>query len=240
MSTRKPGAKKKKDATLYYVVGAIVAALVVAGVLIAVSMSGDDGAEAADAETIAAIQDRMEGVPASGLILGDPDAPVTISEYSDVACIHCRTAALESLPTVIDEAVRDGRAKLEYVPTVFISASSERGALGILAAARQDAAWPFAEALFHMQGNAASDWLSDEDMEAVAGQLGLDVDQWRSDYESEAVEDEFLRARDQIAAARIQSTPTFVITGPGGTQRIEGAVPPAQIIDAVDQVATPS
>lgn len=240
MSTRKPGAKKKKDSTLYYVVGAVVAALVVAGVLIAVSMSGDDGAESVAPETIASIQEGVEGVPSSGLILGDPDAPVTIAEYSDIACIHCRTAALDSLPTVVDEVVRDGQAKLEFVPTAFISTSSERGALGVLAAARQDAAWPFAEALFHMQGNAATDWLTEDDMENVAAQLGLDVDRWRSDYESAAVEEEFIEARDQIELARIQSTPTFVITGPGGTQRIEGAVPGQQIIDAVEQVATPS
>lgn len=241
MSTSKRGPAKKKDSTLYYVAAAVVAALVVAGVLIAVSMSGgDDGAEVADADTIAGIQASVEGIPASGLVLGDPEAPVTITEYSDIACIHCRTAALESLPTVIEQVVRSGEAKLQYVPTAFISASSERGALGVLAAARQDSAWPFAEALFHMQGNAASDWLSDGDMEAVAGELGLDVDAWREAYDGSAVESEFLDARDAIVEEEVASTPTFVVSGPGGNERIEGAVPPEQIIDAVERASTPS
>ena len=242
MSTRRPrSAKKKSDATIYYVVGAVVAALVVAGILIAVSMSGgDDGAEAADSDTIAAIQDRVDGIPADGLVLGDPDAPVTIAEYSDIACIHCRTAAIRTVPAVIEQLVRDGEAKLEYVPTAFISASSERGALGVLAAARQDAAWPFAEALFHMQGNAASDWLSEGDMEAVAAELGLDVDAWREAYSGTEVEEEFLEARDRIQAAGVQSTPTFVVSGPGGSERIEGAVPASDLIAAVGRVAAAS
>jgi protein-disulfide isomerase len=240
VSTRKSGSKKNKN-NMYYIVGAVVAALIVAGVLIAVSVSGGDGGDkVADEATIAEVQENMGGIPANGLVLGEPDAPVTISEYSDIACIHCRTAALQAIPVVVDELVRDGEAQLRFVPTAFISASSERGALGVLAAAEQDAAWPFAEVLFHIQGNASTDWLSDSDMETVAEQLGLDVAAWREAYEGDAVEDAFIASRDAVAAAGVTSTPTFIITGPGGTERVEGAVPAAELIAAVEKVSTPS
>lgn len=239
MSTRKSGSKKNNN--MYYIVGAVVAALVVAGVLIAVSVSGGDGSDkVADEATIAEVQENMDGIPASGVVLGEPDAPVTITEYSDIACIHCRTAALQSIPTIVTEVVRTGQAKLEFAPTAFISASSERGALGVLAAAEQDAAWPFAEVLFHIQGNASTDWLSDSDMENVAEQLGMDVSAWQEAYASSAVEDAFIASRDAVAAAGVTSTPTFIITGPGGTERVEGAVPAADIIAAVEKVSTPS
>jgi protein-disulfide isomerase len=239
VSTRKSGSKKNNN--MYYIVGAVVAALVVAGVLIAVSVSGGDGSDkVADEATIAEVQENMDGIPASGVVLGEPDAPVTITEYSDIACIHCRTAALQSIPTIVTEVVRTGQAKLEFAPTAFISASSERGALGVLAAAEQDAAWPFAEVLFHIQGNASTDWLSDSDMENVAEQLGMDVSAWQEAYASSAVEDAFIASRDAVAAAGVTSTPTFIITGPGGTERVEGAVPAADIIAAVEKVSTPS
>lgn len=238
MSTRSP--KKKGNNNLYYIVGAVVA-VVIAGALIAVSLAGGDGTDkAADDATIAAIQENVDGIPAEGLILGDPDAPVTITEYSDVACIHCRTAALESIPDVVDQVVRTGQAKLEYAPTAFISASSERGALGVLAAAELDAAWPFAEAIFHIQGSASTDWLSDEDMEGIAEQLGLDVAAWREAYASADIEQRFIATRDAVIEAEVQSTPTFVVTGPGGSERIEGAVPAATLIQAVQQVSAPS
>jgi protein-disulfide isomerase len=240
VSTRKSGSSNKSN-NLYYIVGAVVAALVVAGVLIAVSMSGGDGTDkVADDATIAEVQANMEGIPASGVVLGEPDAPVTITEYSDIACIHCRTAALQSIPTVVTELVRTGEAKLEFAPTAFISASSERGALGVLAAADQDAAWPFSEVLFHMQGSASTDWLSDADMESVAEQLGMDVEAWKQAYAGSAVEDAFIASRDAVAAAGVTSTPTFIITGPGGTERVEGAVPASDLVAAVEKVSTPS
>jgi protein-disulfide isomerase len=239
VSTRKSRSSSNRNRN--YIVGAVVAALVVAGAVIGLSIAGGgDGSSPVDDETVAGIQQKFEGIPADGLVLGEPGAPVTITEYSDIACIHCRTAALERMPAVIDEVVRDGSAKLEFVPAAFISASSERGALGVLAAAEQDASWPFSEVLFEMQGNAASDWLSDEDMEAVAGQLGMDVEAWKAAYTGAEVEAAFIVSRDAVQTAGVASTPTFIITGPGGTERIEGAVPAQQLIDAVEKVSTPS
>ena len=241
MSTRKSGSKKKNN-NLYYIVGAVVAAVVVAGVLVAVSQSGG-GSTGVDDDVVAEIQARTEGIPAGGLVLGDPDAPVTITEYSDIACIHCRTAALSSLPAVIDGLVRDGQAKLEFHPTPFIALggnpSSERGALGVLAAAQQDAAWPFSEMLLHMQGS-GPDWLSDDDMTDAAERLGLDADAWSAAYAAEERAGEYRAALDAARAAGVNSTPTFIITGPGGTERVEGAVASSVIVDAVQKVSTPS
>lgn len=239
MSTKRRPAKKKNN-NLYYIVGAVVAALIVAGVLIGVSLSGDDGSGSVDDTAISRIQENVKGIPASGVVLGEPNAPVTITEYADIACIHCRDAALNTVPDVITDLVRDGQAKLEFAPTAFISASSERGALGVLAAAKQDAAWPFAEALFEIQGNAASDWLTDEDMEEVVTALGLDLEAWRTAYQSTEIEQEYLAAQRAVQAAGVSSTPTFVITGPGGTETIPGAVPASQIATAVAKVSTPS
>lgn len=238
MSTKRKPAKKNNN--LYYIVGAVVAAIIVAGVLIGVSLSGDDGSGDVDETAIAQIKENVEGIPAAGLTLGKANAPVTITEYSDIACIHCKAAAEDTVPEVITELVRTGKAKLVYAPTAFISASSERGALGVLAAAKQDAAWPFAEALFGIQGNAASDWLSDGDMEAVAKALGLNVDEWRTAYQGSEVEQEYLAAVRAVKDAGVTSTPTFVVTGPGGTETIPGAVPAEQIRAAVEKVSTPS
>lgn len=242
VSTRKSGAKRKKNSNnLYYIAGAVVAALVVAGVLIAVSVSGGDGTDkVADDATVAQVKKNMEGIPAAGLVLGDPKAPVTITEFADISCIHCRDAALNAVPKVVSDLVRTGKAKLEYAPTAFINESSERGALGVIAAGRQNAAWQFSEVLFHMQGSEATDWLSDADMEAVAAQLGLDVEAWKAAYTGADVENDFFASRDAVAAAGITSTPTFIVTGPGGTERVEGAVPADQLAAAVTKVSTAS
>lgn len=240
MSTERTSKGTKDRKNLYYIVGAVVAALVVAGVLIGVSLFSDDGSGTVDSATLAEVKENMDGIPASGLVLGDPDAPVTITEYADIACIHCRNAALRTIPEVVTELVRTGKAKLEFAPTSFISASSERGALGVLAAARQDAAWPFAEMLYHIQGNEASDWLTDADMEEIVTGLGLDLEAWREAYQSSEIVQEYLAAQRAVQAAGVDSTPTFIITGPGGTETVPGAVAASQIADVVTKVSTAS
>lgn len=240
MSTKKRTSSKKKNTNIYYIVGAVVAALIVAGVLVGVSLNSDDGSGTADADTAAEVRRNMDGIPASGLVLGEPDAPVTITEFADVACPHCRTAALNTVPTVVTDLVRTGQAKLEFVPTVFISASSERGALGILAAAEQDAGWQFAEMLFHIQGNEATDWLTDADLEEIATSLDLDVDAWRAAYEGSEVVADYNAATAAVTAAGITSTPTFIVSGPGGEKTLPGAVPASDIAAAVEQVSSPS
>jgi protein-disulfide isomerase len=47
-------------------------------------------------------------------VLGDPDAPVEIREYSSLTCPHCRTFHVETLPVVKADYIDTGKAKLVY------------------------------------------------------------------------------------------------------------------------------
>lgn len=47
-------------------------------------------------------------------VLGDPDAPVEIREYSSLTCPHCATWHTETLPQVKADYIDRGRAKLVY------------------------------------------------------------------------------------------------------------------------------
>lgn len=190
-----------------------------------------------EASTLERIRANVAGIPARGLTLGRADAPVTIMEFADVACPHCRAAATDTLPAVIDGPVRSGDAKLQYVPVAFLSESSARGALGVLAAANQDAAWPFVEAIFHGQGDERTDWLDQAGMERIARGLGLDVARWRADYASPATRAQAERAMQEMRTANITGTPTFLISGPAGTARVEGRQPAQVLADAVTRAA---
>ena len=47
-------------------------------------------------------------------ILGDPDAPVEIREYSSLTCPHCASWHMETLPSVKADYIDTGKAKLVY------------------------------------------------------------------------------------------------------------------------------
>ena len=47
-------------------------------------------------------------------ILGSPDAPITIIEYSSLTCPHCASFHKDTLPQLKEEWIETGRARLVY------------------------------------------------------------------------------------------------------------------------------
>jgi protein-disulfide isomerase len=221
-----------------YWIGIVVAALVVVGVVVGVSLAGGGDDDAPSSITGASeVQAQLEGVPQSGNVLGDPDAPVEIIEYADLACPACREASTTTIPEAVDQIVKAGDAKLVFRPIAFISRSSERGALGAEAAGMQDAMWSFVELIYRNQGpESDQDWLTDELMTDAVEQLGLDVDQWTADYQGEASEQQFIKTDSQAREDEVGVTPTFIIRGPNGEKTVTGAVEVSELQDAVNEV----
>lgn len=220
-----------------YILGAIVAAVVVVAVLVGISLAGRSDDETVSSITgVAGVQAVLKGLPQSGNTIGQPDAPVEITEFGDTSCPVCRDAAETSVPEVITQFVRTGQAKFAFRPVAFISPSSERGALGAEAAAMQDAMWPFIGVVYANQGPEAEDWLSDKLMREAVTKLGLDVDQWQEDYDSEAVASAFFAADAAWKEAGGTGTPTFVVKGPRGTRVFQGAIGVSTFADAIAEV----
>lgn len=220
-----------------YIVGAIVAVVVVVGVLVGISMAGGGGDSTPSTITNAdQVKADLAGIPQSGSTLGKASAPVEITEYGDTSCPICRDASKTSIPDVIDEFVKTGKAKLVFRPVAFISPSSERGALGAEAAAKQNAMWTFVETIYANQGPEADDWLTDALLTELATKVGLDVDKWQKDYASESVASAFFANDNAWKAAGGTGTPTFVIVGPRGTKKFDGAAGIAQFQEAIAAV----
>jgi protein-disulfide isomerase len=224
-----------------YILAAVAVVLVVVGVLVAVSLTGgDDGASAEDVQGIAAVQRELQGVPQDGNVLGRKSAPVTIVEYGDISCPACRSASTGSLPEVVERWVRPGEAKMEFRPIAFINASSERGALGALAAARQDQLWGFVQAAYRNQGAETSDWFTEDMMTEIVRRLGMDVEAWRADFEGDAVVNEFFEWESRASEAGVSQTPTFVVSGPRGERTLLGAVGVEEFAAAIEEVGPAS
>lgn len=218
-----------------------VAAAFVVGILLALSLAGgtgDDEADGAPAAVVGvdAVSGNLEGVAQAGNVLGDPAAPVEIIEYGDLACPACKLASETTVPEVVAQFVRDGRAKLVFRPIAFISPSSERGALGAEAAAEQDAMWSLVELLYRNQGDESSDWLTDQLLEEAVTVLGLDLDIWRRDYRSATIERRFAVRAAEAQSDGVQATPTFVVRGPRGERTLEGVVGAREVEDAIGAV----
>lgn len=222
--------------------GAVVVVVAIVVALIVVSASGGDSsgteASASDVKGVDAVVALTTGIPQSGFTIGKPGAPVTVREYIDPQCPVCKAASTKTVPAIIKGPVKDGTAKLIIEPLTFIGPDSSDASLAIAAAAKQDRAFTFTEILYANQGEENTGWVTDELLTAFAQKTpGVDVAAWDSARKATATGDVLFAVADRAQAAGANSTPTFVITGPGGREVITGAVDPEQILTAIESVS---
>ena len=158
---------------------------------------------------------------------GDPKAPLQLIEYGDFECPFCSRATGS-----IDEVREHFGPRLVYVwrhlPLTRVHPHAEEAARASEAAHRQGKFRDYAQLLFQRQ-----DQLEPGDLIGYAGDLGLDLEQFRADLQSAAaanrVEDDALDAEFMDLA----STPTFFI----GTVRHTGPFDAPALIRQLNAVA---
>jgi protein-disulfide isomerase len=138
---------------------------------------------------------------------GPPDAPVTLVEYGDFECPHCRRAH----PIVLEVRRRLGK-QLRFVyrnfPLTRVHPHAEHAAEAAEAAGAQGAFWQMHDRLFERQFA-----LEDENLIEYARDLGLDADRVRGALEAGTyrakVRDDFMSG----VKSGVNGTPTFFING---------------------------
>jgi protein-disulfide isomerase len=218
-----------RERRLWLLAATAVAAVIVVAA-IALSRGGADGpSPALDSAAPEQAQDILEGIPQSGVSLGDPGAPATLIEFADLQCPFCADFATEQLPGVIDSYVRDGRLRLELRLLAFIGPDSERARQVANAAALQDRYWDYTELFFRNQGAENSGYATDAFLQRLARQTPrLDVDRLAEDYaspEAEALSRQAERLGRQLG---VDGTPSFYLVRDGGQ-------PEPIEIDALDE-----
>jgi len=159
-----------------------------------------------------------------GLVLGNPMAKITLTEYIDTSCPICKDYVLTTFPSMVTAFVRPGKVKVEARALAFVGPSSTRGRQLLLAAARQDKGWQFAELVYHNQGDETTAWLTDDIARALAAKVpGLSVDTLFADASSAKIQTEATKADSQAQADSVSGTPTFVLTTRDGKRHLLGA-----------------
>ena len=189
-------------------------AVVVVAVLIVVNQSESDGGDTS-LESVATVRSELEGIPQSGLTLGDPAAEVTLVEFGDLQCPVCKGFAEEVIPAVVDSKVRSGEAKIEFRNFTIIGEESVPAAAAAIAAGKQRRGWNFVELFYRNQGIEASGYVTDEFLTEIARGAGVpDIAQWNRDRKSNAVLRQVQSETDEAESLGLSGTPSFAITGP--------------------------
>jgi protein-disulfide isomerase len=137
---------------------------------------------------------------------GPDDAPVTLVEFADFECPHCREA-VKLIDAVLE--AHPGQVRVAYKTyTLPFHARGEPAARAAFAAGAQGKFWEMEHQLFERQEH-----LEDADLERYARVLKLDVARWKADMDSDAVKNRVASDRKLGEELKLKGTPTIYVNG---------------------------
>jgi protein-disulfide isomerase len=215
-----------------------VIAVAAAAVIIAVAVSSSNGSpEPAPEGGGAQAAALFRGIPERNGILGDPAAPLTVTEFVDLQCPFCARVSTTTLPTIVNDYVRSGKVKLEARTLHFLGPDSTVAAQVAAGAERQGRLWPFLEVFYANQGQENSGYVTDEFLRRVATDAGVDADKALAQANGAFAQRRLDRAGTEAAQLGVDSTPTLVVSGNGRAPHVLDADPldPQSVSAALDR-----
>lgn len=216
--------------------------LVALGYAIVSISTREAGSEVVRVEGVGAAQRIFGGQQQAGDRLGSPDAPVTIQVFNDLQCRNCREAFLAVVPTLAEEYVRPGEAKLLMRHYSVARRQLELGFFGAEAAAEQGYGWQFTYLFFVNQDEAERFGVGDRFMGSLAASIGdLDVPLWQQVFDEESEAEgplaRRLEASDELGRQLgIRLGQALVISGPRGTRVVQDGAGLARVEAAIAAV----
>ena len=171
-------------------------------------------------------------------VKGDPDAPVTIVEFSDFQCPFCLRFYAETLPLLEENYIKTGKAKLVYRDMPLqIHPNAFPVHMAAECAGDQGAYWEYHDILFERQG----EWnrLSPGDLSAkimaYAEELELDSS-FATCMQDQSTSDEIRKDYSQGAGYGVTGTPSFFVgNDKDGYIKLSGAQPFSTFQAVIDE-----
>lgn len=154
---------------------------------------------------------------------GDPGAPITIIEFSDFQCPHCKHAQ-PGLERILEEYPQ---VKLYFknFPITRAHPYAQGAAQAAIAAGKQGKFWQYQSKIW----NGDQEKEAPADLERYARELKLDIPRWKKDMDAAA--EKVNRDRADGDKAGIDATPTLYING----RKFHGAPVYDELKDWIDE-----
>ncbi len=157
-------------------------------------------------------------------VKGPANAKVTIVEFSEFQCPFCKRVN-PTIDQIMKQYGNDVRVVFKHNPLSFHK-EAPYASQAALAAGKQGKFWEMHDMLFENQRQ-----LKPEDIEKYAQEIGLNMEKFKADANSDAIKKQI--AADQALAAKVgaRGTPTFFING----KKLRGAQPFPRFQEKIDE-----
>lgn len=161
----------------------------------------------------------------TGYILGRPDAPLTMVEFTDLQCPFCNRFTTQTFDAIKKDWIDTG--KLRFVSRDFpldFHPQARRAARASRCAGEQGRFWELRSDLVRNASRLSPDFITER-----AAALKLDMTAFGACVESTRFDADIAKDQQEGSAAGVEGTPTFIVgrTTPAGLDgvRIVGAQP---------------
>lgn len=200
-------------------------AIVIAGIIIggAVLLRGSDSVSAPHGNEERKEHSAIREFSDDDFILGNPNAPVTIVEYSDFECPFCGRVHV-TLTELVENRPDDVKWVFRHFPLTQIHSRAQRAAIAGECAGRlggNDTFWQFADTLFNRQRELGDALYTEE-----ATRLGLDATAFSACLKDPEVREAVMLDFSEAVASGGRGTPHMVVINSRGEQTpLSGALP---------------
>jgi protein-disulfide isomerase len=254
---RELSASQAKRMRLIWLGGLVLAAALVI-VVIAVAAGGGSGSgtKTVGAKTAQAkVAALLKGIPQSGsvqdgIVLGNPKAPVTMTEYGDLVCPICQELAVGGEEQLIRNEVRAGKVQIVYKADETASQSANNGEfvagqVAARAAGLQKLGWNYILLWYEQQQDETTPYVTPAFLNGLAKQIPtLNMAKWKTELENPNLAgyvtvDE--RQMNQLVSNQTipaNATPTLLFKGPKGSiPAVQADVPYSDLKVAIKDVS---
>ncbi len=157
-------------------------------------------------------------------VLGNPEAPVTIVEFSDYECPFCKRHYEDTHAQIKKEYIDTGKVKLVFrdLPLSFHDPLATTQAIAANCAREQgndETYYKMHDALFETTTSNGSGMTMDQ-LYGLAGKIGINADNFKTCIDSKKYADEVAKDLNDAGIVGATGTPSFVVGKSG--QEIEG------------------
>lgn len=139
--------------------------------------------------------------------IGSPDAPVTLVEYGDFQCPHCR-AAHPVVKVVLERMGDQVRFVYRHFPITSTHPHAQHAAEAAESAGAQGEFWAMHDLIFRNQ-----EALEDDDLISYAEKIGIDASRVATELSEGTHEDKVRKDFRSGVRSGVNGTPTFFING---------------------------
>ena len=165
------------------------------------------------------------------MAIGDVDAPIVLTQWTDLRCPFCAVFSRDTLPGLIEEYVETGQVRIEFEDVAFFGSQSEDAAVAARAAGIQGKYIEFVTAIYDAAPEGTHPDLPRDALIDFAQKAGVpDMDRFGRDLDDPKLREAARASTRSAQQLGVNSVPFFV----AGTTALSGAQPAANFQELLD------